>query len=269
MLRCIKSWQNAADDGKQCVIVDKNFVKGYFRQAIALRELGNLDGALESVKRGLGIESQNADLKKMLREIEESIRLKKVEGILVQSETLCKEGDYANAIKAANNGLRFDPDNKSLKAVIDRATPFFEKQEKQRLSTLDSKERLKEEGDNLFKAAKFEEAIVKYTKALDVISDKSSELALKCYGNRAACYKQISNFDGVIHDSTVVLEVKSDDVKSLMRRAQAYEAVERYKSALQDIRQVLALGVDGAGKQTYDLANGMQHRLSRVINQLK
>lgn len=92
---------------------------------------------------------------------------------------------------------------------------------------------------------------------------------MKCYGNRAACYKQLSNFDGVIADSTAVLEYKPDDVKALVRRAQAYEACERYKSALQDVRQVLAYGVDVVGKQTFDLANGMQHRLNRVIAQLR
>jgi hypothetical protein len=54
-----------------------------------------------------------------------------------------------------------------------------------------------------------------------------------------------------------------------MRRAQAFEACERYKSALQDVRQVLAFPADVIGKSTYDLANGMQHRLNRVIAQLK
>jgi hypothetical protein len=54
-----------------------------------------------------------------------------------------------------------------------------------------------------------------------------------------------------------------------MRRAQAYEACERYKSALQDVRHVLAYGVDNVGKASFDLANGMQHRLNRVIAQLK
>jgi hypothetical protein len=36
---------------------------------------------------------------------------------------------------------------------------------------------------------------------------------LKVYNNRAACYKQLSNFDGTIEDSTQVLEFKPDDVK--------------------------------------------------------
>ena len=92
---------------------------------------------------------------------------------------------------------------------------------------------------------------------------------MKCYSNRAACYKQLSNFEGIIIDSTCVLEYKPDDVKALMRRAQAYEACEKYKSALQDVRQLLAYGIDVVGKQSYDLANGMQHRFNRVIQQLK
>lgn len=54
-----------------------------------------------------------------------------------------------------------------------------------------------------------------------------------------------------------------------MRRAQASEASERYKSALQDVRQVLALGQEAVGKATYDLANGMQHRLNRVIADMR
>ena len=265
----LNKWSEAAEDGRQCIIVDKNFVKGYFRQAVGLQNLGNLEGALEAVKRGLGIDPQNADLKKMSREIEEAQRMKKVESFIVSTEMQLKEGDIPGAYKSCDAGLRLDPNSKSLNKLMEKVRPMFERAEKQRLSSLDPKERLKEEGDSLFKEAKFENAIKAYTRCLDSISDKSSELALKCYGNRAACYKQLSNFDGVIEDSTNVLEHKPDDIKSLVRRAQAYEACERYKSALQDVRQVLAYGVDVAGKQTYDLANGMQHRLNRVIAQLK
>ena len=42
---------------------------------------------------------------------------------------------------------------------------------------------------------------------------QSHPLALKCYANRAACYKQLSNFEGTISDSTMVLEYKPDDIK--------------------------------------------------------
>lgn len=52
--------------------------------------------------------------------------------------------------------------------------PQYERLEKQRVANLDPKERLKEEGDKLFKEAKFEKAIEAYTKCLNAIPDKVS-----------------------------------------------------------------------------------------------
>lgn len=80
---------------------------------------------------------------------------------------------------------------------------------------------------------------------------------------------QISNFDGVIADCTSVLEVEPDNVKALIRRAQAFEGVERYRFALQDCKAVLMMGQDKIGKTNYDLCNGLQHRLQRTVDQLK
>lgn len=265
----LNKWTEAAEDGRQCIMTDKSFVKGYFRHALALQNLGNLEGAQDSVKRGLGIDSSNADLKTKSREIDEAMRVKRVEGYITVSEMQMKEGDIAGAYKSLDAALRLDPTNTTLNRLMDRVRPQYERSEKSRVANLDPKERIKEEADAMFKNARFEDAIKVYTRCLDSCSDKSSELAIKCYNNRAACWKQLSNFDEVIHDSTTVLEYRSDDIKALIRRAQAYEACERYKSALQDVRQVLAFGPDVVGKPTYDLANGMQHRLNRVIAQLR
>jgi len=265
----LERWEEAADDGRQCIMVDKSFVKGYFRSALALQNLGNLDGALDAIKRGLGVDALNADLKKMSREVEEAIRMKKVDAAITQAESQISSQDYTGAFRTVDNALRLDPTNTNLNNLMGRIKPLYERSEKNRLSGLDRKERVKEEGDTKFKNADFEGAIKSYTACLDLISDKSSELALKCYSNRAACYKQLSNFEGTISDSTAVLEQKPNDVKALMRRAQAFEACERYKLALQDVRLVLGFGQEVCGRQTYDLANGMQHRLNRVIQQLK
>lgn len=265
----LSDWEHAAEDGRSCITTDRNFVKGYFRLALALQNLKDYDGASEAVKRGLGIDSSNADLKRMSREIDESIRMKKVDAAIEQAEAQLAAQDAHGAYKTCDSALRLDPTNDALSRLMGRIRPAYERAEKNRLAGLDKKERMKEEGDSKFKNADFEGAIEAYTKALDYITDKSSELALKCFGNRAACYKQLSNFEGTIMDCTHVLEFKPDDVKALMRRAQASEACERYKSSLQDVRQVLNFGVDVVGKPTYDLANGMQHRLNRVIAQHK
>jgi len=92
---------------------------------------------------------------------------------------------------------------------------------------------------------------------------------MKAHSNRAACYKQISNFDGVIEDCTAVLEYEPENVKALVRRAQAFEGVERYRYALQDCKTVLSMPMDKIGKANYDLCNMMQHRLNRTVQQLK
>ena len=87
--------------------------------------------------------------------------------------------------------------------------------------------------------------------------------------NTTACYKQISNFDGVISDCSAVLEVDPENVKALIRRAQAFEGVERYRFALQDVKTVLVMPQAQVGKTNWDLCNMMQHRLHRTVTQLK
>lgn len=153
-------------------MTDKNFVKGYFRYALGLQNLGNLDGALDAIKRGLGIDSANADLKKISREIEESIRLKKVDSAIAAAESQLKADDVPGAFKTIDNALRLDPTNDTLNKMMNRVRPMYERAEKQRVAKLDPTERMKEEGDNQFKNAQFEEAIKTYTKCLDSIRDK-------------------------------------------------------------------------------------------------
>jgi tetratricopeptide (TPR) repeat protein len=168
----LNKWAEAAEDGRQCIICDKSFVKGYFRHALALQNMGNLDGSQDSVKRGLGIDPQNADLKKMSRELEEAMRLKKVDAAIAAAESQVSSGDITGAFKTVDNALRLDPTNSTLNNMMNRIRPQYERAEKARIATLDPKERMKEEGDKYFKDAAFEKAIESYTKCLAAIPDK-------------------------------------------------------------------------------------------------
>merc|ERR1719416_48760 len=156
--------------------------------------------------------------------------------------------------------------------MMSKVKPKYQRMEQQRRANLSQDEVYKERGDDAFKNAQFEVAIDHYTKCLDTLkrSGKSlSELAMKAHANRAACYKQISNFDGVIEDCTAVLEIEPENVKALIRRAQAFEGVERYRFALQDCKSVLQMPSGTVGKANIDLCNMMQHRLNRTVQQLK
>ncbi len=293
----LNDWENAANDAAECIKADKNFVKGtslspytsytspltppthpsppppkttgYFRLALAQKNLQRYEAALETITRGLGVDFGNNDLKGMRKEVEDGVRMQKVATIIETATKQFGAKDYSGALGTIEQGLRIDAGNSSLVALKAKVQPLWDKEEKTRKAGLSPVEKMKEEGDTMYKNASFEKAIQQYSKTLDKIDDKGSEIALKVYSNRAACYKQLSNFDGVISDCTSVLEVRPDDVKSLLRRAQAFEAVERYKMALQDVRTLLALPADQVGPSNTTIANGLQHRLNRVIQKLR
>ena len=168
----LERWEEAAEDGKQCIIVDRSFVKGYFRLALALQSLGNFEGAQDAVKRGLGVDPLNSDLKKMSRDLDENMRMKRVDAAIVQARSQVDSNDIPSAYKTIDAALRLDPTNSTLNELMNRVRPQFERLEKQRVAGLDRKERVKEEGDSKFKNADFEGAIKCYTQCLDLIPDK-------------------------------------------------------------------------------------------------
>jgi tetratricopeptide (TPR) repeat protein len=149
----LNKWTEAAEDGRQCIIVDKTFVKGYFRAALGQQNMGNLDAASDYVVRGLGIEPSNADLKKMSREIDEAQRQRKIEASITMAEQQLDSNDAVSAFKTVDAALRLDPNNERLKKLLVRVKPLYDRAEKERVSTLDPTERIKEEGDNFYKAS--------------------------------------------------------------------------------------------------------------------
>jgi len=180
-------------------------------------------------------------------------------------------GDIAGAYKTLEIASRMDAGNPDIDRMMARVKPKWEAAEKRRKASLSATELYKERGDEAYKNANFEGAIELYTKCIDEIraGKGSKDLKLKALSNRAACYKQISNFDGVIADCSEVLEAEPDNVKALVRRAQALEGVERYRFALQDCKTVLSMPPKLVGDANLKLCNMMQHRLQRTVNQLK
>jgi len=265
-------FEEMADAGRSCIKADKNFVKGYFRLAVAYKALDDLNNCIKTLESGLAIQASNPDLKRMKKEVTELQRGDQVAAYCRKAEEMMQNGDIAGAMKQLDLASRLDAGNPDIERMMAKVKPKFEKMEKKRKAGLSQVELYKEKGDTSYKNANFEEAVGHYTKCLDQLQNEGksgSDLALKAYANRSACYKQISNFDGVISDCTAVLEVDPENVKALIRRAQAFEGVERYRFALQDVKTVLMMGQMKVGKSNFDLCNMMQHRLQRTVNQLK
>ena len=64
-----KEWKEAANDAKECIKVNPSFIKGYYRLANAQSEQDEFDAALATIKQGLAIEPDNAQLQKQMRQI--------------------------------------------------------------------------------------------------------------------------------------------------------------------------------------------------------
>jgi len=155
--------------------------------------------------------------------------------------------------------LRKAPTNPEVEQLINKIKPEAEKAEKARLSTLDSAERFKEEGNVLFKKGFFEKALKVYEMALKNCKDKKGDTAIAIHNNMAGCFQQLSDFHAVVRETNFVLEQQPDNLKALMRRMIALEPLEKYEQALEDARHVIKFAPGN------EAANKVQHRLSKVV----
>lgn len=103
---------------------------------------------------------------------------------------------------------------------------------------------LKQAGNECFKAGQYGEAVSLYSQAISSLEKsgqkKPEDLGI-LYSNRAASYLKDGNCNECIKDCTVSLELVPFGIKSLLRRAAAYEAVERYRQAYVDYKTVLQI----------------------------
>ncbi|GAA6217538.1 sperm-associated antigen 1 [Lates japonicus] len=106
--------------------------------------------------------------------------------------------------------------------------------------------RLKNEGNLLFKNGQFADALEKYSQAIQGYTDSgidSPEDLCILYSNRAACYLKDGNSQDCIQDCTRALELQPFSLKPLLRRAMAYESLERYRKAYVDYKTVLQIDI--------------------------
>ena len=116
----------------------------------------------------------------------------------------------------------------------------------------------KAEGNDHFSNGRYEEAAACYTKALELAQSNEERSILYC--NRAACHSQHQNWHKMLEDANLAVQENPKNVKAVMRRGLAYEGLEKYQLAINDMKKVLELD-PGARSASAAIA-----RLSRFIN---
>jgi len=177
---------------------------------------------------------------------------------------------YDQAIKTLKEGLAVEPTNTDLRDKLREAERMWQKH-KPRVNAdgtpMSESMCLKEDGNQLFRASKYEQAIEVYTRAIAKATSKDLPADVApIYNNRAACYQQLYNFNEVVKDCTESLKLMPDNnPKALVRRGLAYEGLERFQHALDDLRAALILDPNTPAAQ--DGVNRISNALRRMKNQ--
>lgn len=174
----------------------------------------------------------------------------------------CKE--YSAALKVVNTGLarKTVSDDKSLVSLRDTLVPHAAKEATAAKNSMARNMRLKEEGNEFFKAREFQLAIEKYDAAIsDSLTSPGDAVYVSCYNNKAGCMQQLHDHKGVAEAASMVLEHEPQNSKALLRRGLAFEGLERFQLGLNDIRALLLMTPNVA------MANQAQHRMQNALRQ--
>lgn len=152
----ISDYDKMEEASRGCIKADKNFVKGYFRLATALKNKNDLDGCIKALESGLAVDSANADLKRMKKELTELQRGETVAAYLRKCEEQTANGDIAGAYKTLELASRLDAGNPDIEKMMSRVKPKYDRMEAQRRAALSGEEVHKERGDDAYKNAQFE-----------------------------------------------------------------------------------------------------------------
>ncbi|KAI5414519.1 protein CLMP1 [Lathyrus oleraceus] len=100
---------------------------------------------------------------------------------------------------------------------------------------------MKEEGNRRFQSKDYAGALEHYENALKLTPKIHPDRAV-FHSNRAACLMQMKpiDYESVISECTLALQVQPLFVRALLRRARAFEAVGKYELAVQDVQLLLA-----------------------------
>ncbi|XP_005109510.2 sperm-associated antigen 1 isoform X2 [Aplysia californica] len=122
---------------------------------------------------------------------------------------------------------------------------------------------LKEEGNKLFRSGQYGEAVEQYSKAISKLEkDQDQQVNISVLlSNRAACHLKTGNCSAAVSDCGQSLQLVPHSAKALLRRAAAYETLEKYGDAYVDYKHVLS--VDMSTQQAQQGASRCQSTLQQ------
>lgn len=142
------------------------------------------------------------------------------------------------AQKAYQEALKTEPANEEVQQKLTQINSRIkERNEKSTPQSCKTADDARIVGNSLFGLGKYDQAAQFYTRAIELTHGNTPEKA-NYFANRAACNQQVHAYKQVIADCNEALAIDSNHVKALLRRAIAYEGLEKWQAALDDYQLV-------------------------------
>ncbi|KAL6188890.1 hypothetical protein ACLB2K_040281 [Fragaria x ananassa] len=251
------SWKTISDVTKDKKVLKKALKEGegYERPndgaVVQVKMVGKLHDGTIFTKKGHGTEpfEFKIDEEQVIDGLDRAVKsMKKGEVALVTIQP-----EYAFGSSESTQELAIVPANSTVYYEVELVS-FVKEKESWDMNTQEKIEaagKKKEEGNALFKAAKYERASKRYEKAVRYIEYDSSfsddekqqakVLKITCNLNDAACKLKLKKYKEAEKLCTKVLELDSRNVKALYRRAQAYIQLVDLDLAELDIKKALEI----------------------------
>ncbi|KAK6150413.1 hypothetical protein DH2020_015345 [Rehmannia glutinosa] len=180
-------------------------------RAEALLRLNRQEEAIETMERGPNFDIE--DCMKFFGPIGSSSLL------LFRAQVDLVAGRFDDAMIAAQRACRLDPNNKEANLVLRRTKV---------VSTA------RTNGNELFKVARYSEAVIAYGEGL---SCDPYNAVLLC--NKAACRSKLGQYEKAIEDCNAAINVRSAYSKARLRRADCYYKMGKWGACIQDCEVLL------------------------------
>ncbi|KAF9264151.1 TPR-like protein [Marasmius fiardii PR-910] len=138
-------------------------------------------------------------------------------------------GKLPQAVQHVSQALRFDPSYAPAQRLRKRTKEV---------------ERLKNEGNQFFKSSKLEEAISKYTEALDLVGSEEEEgkggnIRATLLSNRATTLVKLQRHQEALEDVDISIELVPKSFKALRTRARIHLALDNLDKAVMDFKSAI------------------------------
>ncbi|KAJ3564627.1 hypothetical protein NP233_g8174 [Leucocoprinus birnbaumii] len=178
--------------------------------------------------------------------------------LVLRGRVLFLTGKLEQARTHAQNALRLDPSCEPAQKLRKRIKEV---------------ERLKEEGNTAFKASKLDEAVEKYTEALEQIGEaeeegKGGQIRATLLSNRATTLLKLSKHNEALADTDASLTLSPNSFKALRTRARIHLHLESYDASIADFKSSLQQA-QTEGSATENDIRGLKSELKKAEAALK